>query len=222
MLNWTTINTADWLSSAHCCTKGSAPIRTGPFLVLTLGALVFTLGLPFFWKAVSDRWGTPLASLASWITVLYPDGLFFTASQMREPFLLGLGMLAFWVLLNWRKLSWRSLLILFPVLGLMFTISSLITASLAVFLVVWFLLDGLLPHYHGPKKWLWLAAIIVSLAGAVLTWLLFKEYVLWDLTVTMRDSGWVSKIIAEVGPAVAPADCDWLRVGAACSAGGYR
>jgi len=179
--------------------KGLSPDTHRPFLVLTLGTLLFTLGLPFFWKAVSDRWGTPLAGLAGWITVLYPDGLFFTASQMREPFLLGLGMLAFWILLNWRKLSWRSLLILLPVLGLMFTISSLITASLAGFLAVWFLLDALLPRYHGPKKWLWLAAIILSLAGAALAWLLFKDYVMWDLTVTMRDSGWVSKIIAEVG-----------------------
>ncbi len=179
--------------------KALSPDAHRPFLVLTLGTLFFTLGLPFFWKAVSDRWGAALASLAGWITALYPDGLFFTASQMREPFLLGLGMLAFWALLNWRKLAWRSLLILLPVFGLMFTISSLITAALAGFIAVWFILDALLPLYHGPKKWLWLAAIVLSLAGTAVAWLLFKDYVLWDLTVTMRDSGWLRKIIEEVG-----------------------
>lgn len=179
--------------------KALSPDAHRPFLILTLGALLFTFSLSFFWKAVTARWGSSLASLSAWIIALYPDSLFFTASEMREPFVIGLGMLAFWAVITWRKLGRRTILILAAVFSLMFTISSLITAALAGFLAVWFLLDALLPRYHGPKKWLWLAAAAVSLAGIALVWLFFKDYFLWDLTVTMRDSGWVSKIIAEVG-----------------------
>ncbi len=73
------------------------------FLFLILTAFTFSLGLPFFWKTVRDRWNEPLANLSSWILVLYPESILVGASQMREPFLLGLAMIAFWAVFNWGR-----------------------------------------------------------------------------------------------------------------------
>ena len=58
--------------------------------------LYLHLGLPFFYQAVRGRWSESLADLSAWLLALYPESVLVGASQMREPFLLGFSMLAFW------------------------------------------------------------------------------------------------------------------------------
>ena len=45
------------------------------FLILILTAFTFTLGLPFFYQAVRERWNEPLAGLSAWLLVLYPESV---------------------------------------------------------------------------------------------------------------------------------------------------
>ena len=91
------------LSLSALVYRAVSPDAHRRFLILILTAFAFSLGLPFLWKAVKERWNEPLALLAGWLLVLYPESVLVGASQMREPFLLGLTMIAFWAVFAWRR-----------------------------------------------------------------------------------------------------------------------
>lgn len=176
-----------------------SPDAHRPGLVMSLGAFVFSFGLAFFYGTINRRWGRGLALLASWITAVYPDSILFMASQMREPFLVGLGMLAFSAIMRWRSNPVKYISLFLLCLVLMLPISYLITAMLAAFLFGLVAIDYLLPKYKGPPALLWIGAGAAVGLTFVIGWVLFNEYMQWDLVVTMRDSGWVSKVITEMG-----------------------
>ncbi len=52
-----------------------SPDAHRPYLLLILGAALTALGVPFFRRAVEQRWNMRLANLASWLLILYPDGV---------------------------------------------------------------------------------------------------------------------------------------------------
>jgi hypothetical protein len=98
-------------------------------LVMVLGALVATIGIPFVWRAgrelgspksppggsgqtpeASDQTGSGawLAAVAAWIMALYPESVLQGASQMREPFLITFTAFTLWGFLAVRRLNRRS------------------------------------------------------------------------------------------------------------------
>lgn len=73
-----------------------SPDAHRPLLLILLSAFFAALGIPFFWKAVSQVFGEKVAWASTWIFALYPDSILLGASAMREPYLLTFSALVLW------------------------------------------------------------------------------------------------------------------------------
>lgn len=176
-----------------------SPDAQRSFLILILTAFAGAVGVPFLFSGLTLRWNTRLAYLAAWVLVLYPDGILFSASQMREPFLIAFGCIAFWGVLNWVRNHWHSLAaILLSIMG-MALISSRAVLAIGGFLAVWFFLDHFLGKYNSRKwlVWLGMAAALGAVVLLMGNW--FLESSNWDMAVTEASSGWIHKIIVDAG-----------------------
>jgi hypothetical protein len=175
-----------------------SPDAHRPYLVLILGAFFTAAGAAFFYRALSQRWNQRLAVLASWILVLYPNALLMGSSQMREPFLLGLSAAAFWAVVGKASKNTRLLVFAVSILS-MALISSRMAVAVGGFLIVWFLIETLLPRYHGPGWIVW-AGVILGMGLVLLLsygWLVESAYL--EFYLTEAGSGWVQQIVRQVG-----------------------
>ncbi|MDR3575598.1 MAG: hypothetical protein P4L50_17195 [Anaerolineaceae bacterium] len=176
-----------------------SPDAHRPSLIIILGAFIMALGLPFFWRGIRDRWGIKVANLAAWIYVLYPDGLLYGSSQMREPFLIGFIGITIWAALAWSS-SRRAAVIAMAgsVVGLALMSSRILAVVIGV-MVIWFWLDnfGKLPHIWQTAGWT--VTGFAGLALIVLSWSWLAGASHWDILVTIHDSGWVRKVYDEIG-----------------------
>ena len=169
------------------------------FLILILTAFAFSAGLPFFWKAVRERWNEPLAGLATWILVLYPESVLVGASQMREPFLLGLTMIAFWAVFAWRKQPRRALVSFVAACLVMLAFSSRAAVIVigALLVCAWIeYLDDI-----ATRRWKWLGWAILGLAALVLvglSWGWLELATAYDAGLAVRQSGMVQNILSEL------------------------
>jgi hypothetical protein len=181
-----------------------SPDAHRPFLVLILGSLFFALGVPFLWRAAGMRLPPRAALIAAWVYVLYPDGLFFTASQMREPFMLGLSALALWAVLAWRtraRMRVRGALaaLAFSLAGMLFfsTRSALFIIGV---LAILFWLDFSASRSGRVWKWLgWGGLAVGALVGLAITWEWFRWASVWDQVLTLRNSGMAARVLDRVG-----------------------
>jgi len=73
-----------------------SPDAHRPLMLVLLSAFFAALGIPFFWKAVSQVFGEKVAWAATWIFALYPDSILLGASAMREPYLLTFNTFILW------------------------------------------------------------------------------------------------------------------------------
>ena len=168
-------------------------------LIMLVGNFFSALGLPFLWKALDDRWGRRICLIGCWIYALYPDSIFFSGSPMREPFLIGILSVAFWALstLRERKFHSADILVLCALACLPF--SSLVAVVLVGISLAWAWAEMLVPR---SKVWLW-TGIIIGLAGilgAVIFFLpAFQNWIHYDLVTTETGSGWVTKVVDEIG-----------------------
>lgn len=175
-----------------------SPDMQRPFLLLIVAAFFAALGVPFLRQAVRLRWPARVAAITAWIYVLYPDAIFFGSSQMREPFLVGLGSVMFWVVLAWdwkSKTKWAALAA--SLLG-MALISSRVAGAITGFLALLFMLEYVMGHTD--RRWRvagWIGLALSLLLLVVFSWEWFQNSTSWDTKVTESDSGWVNKIITE-------------------------
>lgn len=177
-----------------------SPDAHRPFLVLILGCLFFALGVPFLWKAAHLRLDDRAASLATWIFVLYPDGLFFSASQMREPFLLGLSAMALWGVLTWRQNLRGALAALAFSLAAMFFFATRSALFVTGVMALLFWLDYSGEHSGKTWRWIgWAGLGLGALAAAWITWSWFREAAVWDVTLTLRNSGRLAAVLEDLG-----------------------
>lgn len=177
-----------------------SPDAHRPYLLLILGAFATAAGVAFFHRAVATRWNLRLAGLAGWILALYPDGVLFGSSQMREPFLLGLSAIAFWAVVSGGKALTRLAIFAGSLAG-MLLISSRMAVAIAGFLLIWYLIETLLPRYHGPRGVLWAGVLLggMLVLGLSYGWLVESAHL--DFYLTESSSGWVQKIVDEAGEA---------------------
>lgn len=169
------------------------------YLVLLFGAFAFTLGIPFFYRATANRWDTRLAGMAAWFLVLYPDGLLYTSSQMREPFILGLSMIAFWAVMRLPSRKPQGWIVLVLIIALMTMISSRIAAAVFFFLLMLFLLENLPGLPAKVRKFTWVILLVLVLLFLAASWAWLQSSAEWDMILTERGSGWVAKVIEEIG-----------------------
>jgi hypothetical protein len=179
-----------------------SPDMHRPYLILILSAWITALGVPFFRQAVHLRWNEPLANLASWIMVFYPDGIFFGSSQMREPFLLGLSAIAFWGVIAYTHSKRSALIALALSLSGIALISSRVALAVAAVLVVWFYLEQLAPRSPRWRILGWALLGVGALGILFFSWEWFHYSARWDLIVRELNSGWVQKIVQEAGQSI--------------------
>ena len=168
-------------------------------LIIMIGAFFTALGLPFFWNALDRRWGRRIALIGCWIYTLYPDSVFFSGSPMREPFLIGILAAAFWALATLRENRLRSGIVLGLCLISCFPFSTMVAAALAGAALLWIWSEMLIPR---SKAWLWtgvILAVIGILAAVIIALPAFQEWIHYDIHTTENTSGWVEKVVGEIG-----------------------
>lgn len=84
-----------------------SPDAHRPLLILLLAALIAASGVPFLYKATRLLWDARLATVSSWLFVLYPESVLTGGAQMREPFLLTFIAMCFWGFADWLKQGGR-------------------------------------------------------------------------------------------------------------------
>lgn len=73
-----------------------SPDAQRPLILILFSAFFAALGVPFFWKAVSQIFEEKVAWAAAWIFALYPESILLGASAMREPYLLTFTVFTLW------------------------------------------------------------------------------------------------------------------------------
>lgn len=171
-----------------------------PFLLLIVGAFFAALGVPFFYRAVLLGWNDRVANLAAWIYVLYPDAIFFASSQMREPMLVGLGAVAFWAVLSWRKNLGGSIFAFLAAVVGMFFFSTRVSLLVSGILAVWFWLDYTASRSQKRQQILgWLGLGVGMLVLFALSWNWFRSSAGYDLLINIQSSGQAEQRIKEIG-----------------------
>ena len=161
------------------------------YLILILAAFITSLGVAFFHTAIHKRWGKPYANLATWIFILYPEGIFYSASQMREPFLIGCIAIAIWAVLSWSQSKRLAVVAAAGSILFMGLISWRITILIIGVLIIWFWLErSANPRTQSRKvmKYLIPAALLLAafLVISSLTWL--RSSMWWDFRMTETNS----------------------------------
>lgn len=167
-----------------------SPDAQRPTLILILAAFFPALGIPFLWKALTQRWNENLAGISCWIFALYPESVILGGSQMREPFIIGLSAITCWGVVEWDHSRHHSLFTI--LLGLLATafFSWMAAAALAVVILIWFFLDHIQPSLKPSLKkigWMALVMIAVLVISFNLNWL--TDSARWDLYLMESSSG---------------------------------
>lgn len=194
--------------------RNLSPDAHRPWLILLFSAFASALGVAFLWKAVCSAWNARMATLAAWGLALYPEGIWWGASQMREPFLLMFIILAFWGVVTWqlenRARGW--VWIVAGTTGMLF-----FSPGIAIYTIL--LLAGWVrlrkKYTRIPWRWLGLATGILLLAVLVL-WVALRRgtfanaplvetltgwwrySMAWDVYQLERDSGMIQHLFRDV------------------------
>lgn len=177
-----------------------SPDAHRPLLIVLLSAFAMTFGLVFLFNAVTRRWGGKVALAAGWVYALYPDGVLLGSSQMREPFLVALACLAFWVCLDWKVRPIRTLVHSLLIGGVTFLFSAP-TAGVCLIVVagtVFFdwLSDQTKPATRRLATVLFLVALGVT---GVLGWVWLRSSLAYEFYLSESSSGWITELLEQIG-----------------------
>ena len=168
-------------------------------VIMLIGNFFAALGVPFLWKALRGRWGNRAGLIGTWIYTLYPDSLFFAGAPMREPFLNGIVCAAFWALSTYREHKIHSIDVLVACIVCCLPFSSMVSGVLVGITVFWIWAEMLIPR---SKKWLWggiILMVLCILSAVIVALPAFKNWVHYDIFTTENASGWVEKVVGEIG-----------------------
>lgn len=171
-----------------------SPDAHRPILIVILGAFTAALGLICLYRALTGRFDTKIAAAAGWIYALYPESVLQGASQMREPFLMGLSAVALWAVISLRGSAKRGKLWLTLALSLLTLALFSWRAALPIagVLALWFWLENMAGRPGKTARWLFWGGVIVAAAAALwFSWGWLHEAAAWDATLTERSSGMI-------------------------------
>lgn len=166
-----------------------------PWLILLVTASIYAAGVLYLYKTLTGRFGEKTASLASWIYVLYPETILLGAAQMRDPILIGLTAAAFYLVETWRTLRWKTAVWLAVLMILIFLFSNPVAGSTAAILAVWWWIDystELTDRRRRLMGWAFLG--LIGIAGVTMISRWMRSSAGWDISETIRDSGWIAKL----------------------------
>lgn len=181
-----------------------SPDAHRPWLILILAAAAFTFGLPFLQRAALAGWDARVAATASLIYVFYPDGIFFTMAQMREPFLIGLSAVALWGTLRAAESLRAGLLPALGALALMALISYPAAAFVGVSLALLLWIGNSARPSAGGRLVLLAGLGLGALVMAALSWSFLREAAGWDAVLTESGSGMVAALLSQIPSWLAP------------------
>ena len=178
-----------------------SPDAQRPMLMVILGAFTAAVGAAFLIRAVQSRFDPSIALVAGWIYALYPESILQGASQMREPFLMGLSAIAWWAVIAIPRtpIRWHPLAALIAAsLGLM-VLSWRAALPILLAISLWFVVDTLLDRMKSSTRWVMLAVLAVAfLVLAALSWRWFSEAGGWDMRVLEMSSGMLTRQLSKL------------------------
>ena len=171
-----------------------------PLLMVMISAFAMSIGLVFLYTAVTKKWNRKIAIVTGWIFALYPDGILLGSSQMREPILICLTCLLFWISLNWKEKPVRSL-----VYGMLVTIVTClfsVPAGCAAFVIVAGIVfvDWFSGQQSRKTKWIAIGVSVIFLALVGFAgWKWLKESLSYEYYLTESNSGLFQVIFDHFG-----------------------
>jgi len=176
-----------------------SPDAHRPSLVLILSSFVFAVGVSFFHAALTMRWNSKMAKIVAWLLVLYPEGIFYTVSQMREPFVIGVAMVLFWCVVQWFERSKRTYVYRFALSSVLFMLLISWRTGMGVLLILggWFWIEYIIQIDDQQKRRkLWFVFIAMLVLGfismGIITGKWLRVSIWWDMREMMVNSGLVA------------------------------
>ena len=180
--------------------RALSPDISRPLLISLLAVFAMTAGVAFLWAAIQKRWSVRIASIAAWTFALYPDSVLLGSSQMREPFLIALGCVTLWAVMEWKEKPARAAIISLIALSAACLFSVPAGGIYAVILIAFVLLEWTLQQTQKRSRALGIVLMGLLALGAVIAgglWL--KQTLYYDAYVTRISSGWITKLISQYG-----------------------
>jgi len=172
--------------------------------IIFLVAIVNVIGLLFLSRGLrikeDDGKLSTVSKLILLIYAFYPEAILYSASQMREPLLIGFSAIMFWVIFE-KGLSLRKRIFLFSLVSALLL---LVSFKIGLFIIFSFLLWSLFQPYARENRHLRSKAILIPiiLVGMVpfifaIKWVV--EAGKWDAYLLERSSGFVQYIVSVIG-----------------------
>lgn len=166
-------------------------------MINVIGILFLALGLR---EKNKDIGFSPSSKIIILIFSFYPDAVLFSASQMREPILLGISACLFWIIHKQKIKIWNR----FALFSLFSIFLLLISLKIGIFIIFSFLIWMLFQPYRKQIKVLNSKIIILPVVVIVIIALFFSsKWILeagkWDALLLERNSGFVQYIVSIIG-----------------------
>lgn len=166
-------------------------------MINVIGILFLALGLR---EKNKDIGFSPSSKIIILIFSFYPDAVLFSASQMREPILLGISACLFWIIHKQKIKIWNR----FALFSLFTIFLLLISLKIGIFIIFSFLIWMLFQPYRKQIKVLNSKIIILPVVVIVIIALFFSsKWILeagkWDALLLERNSGFVQYIVSIIG-----------------------
>ncbi len=167
-------------------------------------AMINIIGIIFLAAGLKEKNKVNVFSATSKIIILifafYPDAILFSASQMREPILLGISACLFWII-HKQEINIKRRLLFFSLISIFLLIISL---KIGIFIIFSFFVWMLFQPYIKKNKFFNSKFIIFPIILFVLIALYFSynwiiEAGKWDAILLERNSGFVQYIVSIIG-----------------------
>jgi len=170
-----------------------------PWLILLVTAFFGSVSIGFLYKAISPRFKNTVAWLAALIFAFYPESVLLGSAQMRDPILIGLAALAFYIVERWHTMRWKRFIWFGLTLALLAAFSWLIALAVGAMLCLWWWIDyssGLANRQRRLMGWAFLALVAIAGYSLFSRWL--SSSAAWDVTLAIRNSGWIAALFEKL------------------------
>lgn len=177
-----------------------SPDAHRPLLILLLTAFISSLGIPFFWQAVQERFNPKTATLASWLLALYPESVILGGSQMREPIIIGLSCILLWSIGRPKSNKHSGNITTILIFLMLLLISTRSALAIAILTALWMWASHTPDENHGKTKLVRsIALVVIAAVGILVSWNWLVDTARWDLYLMESSSGRVQFELDTIG-----------------------
>ncbi|HAF61110.1 MAG TPA: hypothetical protein DCK95_02155, partial [Anaerolineaceae bacterium] len=188
------------LSLSAAIYRTFSPDAHRPVLILLITAFISTLGIPFYWQAIQERFNPKIATIASWLLALYPESIILGGSQMREPIVIGLSCIILWGIIHHQKDKRASIITVTLSFLMLLLISTRYAMAIGILVLLWIWVDHTPREEQGKNKVLRnIFLVLIILAGLFISWNWLVNTARWDLYLMESSSGRVQFELDNIG-----------------------